>query len=110
VPLALPPTTSNPSFRGVLEASRQFLSVRPTLFSPTRSFSLTRGSGHPFDLTKTRLQTAPAGAYKGAVDVVKQALARDGALGCVVLAAHTHISNRQASTDFTVVSFPRFSV
>lgn len=37
--------------------------------------------GHPFDLTKTRLQTAPAGTYTGAVDVVKQALARDGVKG-----------------------------
>ncbi|KZV76954.1 mitochondrial carrier [Peniophora sp. CONT] len=37
--------------------------------------------GHPFDLTKTRLQTAAPGTYKGAVDVVKQAVARDGAFG-----------------------------
>jgi len=37
--------------------------------------------GHPFDLTKTRLQTAPAGTYRGAVDVVKQTLARDGVKG-----------------------------
>jgi len=37
--------------------------------------------GHPFDLTKTRLQTAPAGTYKGAIDVVKQTLARDGLKG-----------------------------
>jgi len=37
--------------------------------------------GHPFDLTKTRLQTAPPGAYKGAIDVVKQAVARDGPRG-----------------------------
>ncbi|KZV91318.1 mitochondrial carrier [Exidia glandulosa HHB12029] len=37
--------------------------------------------GHPFDLTKTRLQTAAPGTYTGAVDVVKKALARDGALG-----------------------------
>ncbi|EUC64228.1 carnitine/acyl carnitine carrier protein [Rhizoctonia solani AG-3 Rhs1AP] len=37
--------------------------------------------GHPFDLTKTRLQTAPAGAYTGALDVVKQTLARDGVKG-----------------------------
>lgn len=37
--------------------------------------------GHPFDLTKTRLQTAAPGAYKGAMDVVKQALARDGMTG-----------------------------
>ncbi|KAI0348529.1 hypothetical protein BDW22DRAFT_1480314 [Trametopsis cervina] len=37
--------------------------------------------GHPFDLTKTRLQTAPPGTYTGAIDVVKKALARDGATG-----------------------------
>ncbi|ETW86940.1 mitochondrial carrier protein [Heterobasidion irregulare TC 32-1] len=37
--------------------------------------------GHPFDLTKTRLQTAPPGTYKGAVDVVRQAVARDGITG-----------------------------
>ncbi|KAJ4485958.1 carnitine acyl carnitine carrier [Lentinula aciculospora] len=37
--------------------------------------------GHPFDLTKTRLQTAPSGTYTGAIDVVKKTLARDGVLG-----------------------------
>ncbi|KAG7099021.1 hypothetical protein E1B28_000904 [Marasmius oreades] len=37
--------------------------------------------GHPFDLTKTRLQTAPTGTYTGALDVVKKALARDGITG-----------------------------
>ncbi|KAG9049591.1 carnitine transporter [Tulasnella sp. UAMH 9824] len=37
--------------------------------------------GHPFDLTKTRMQTAPAGTYTGALDVVKQTLARDGLKG-----------------------------
>lgn len=37
--------------------------------------------GHPFDLTKTRLQTAPPGTYTGAVDVVKKTLARDGLTG-----------------------------
>ncbi|KAF5385520.1 hypothetical protein D9757_005415 [Collybiopsis confluens] len=37
--------------------------------------------GHPFDLTKTRLQTAPSGTYTGAIDVVKKALARDGLSG-----------------------------
>ncbi|KAK7059132.1 carnitine transporter [Paramarasmius palmivorus] len=37
--------------------------------------------GHPFDLTKTRLQTAPPGTYTGAIDVVKKALARDGVTG-----------------------------
>jgi len=37
--------------------------------------------GHPFDLTKTRLQTASPGAYTGAIDVVKKTLARDGVTG-----------------------------
>ncbi|GAW06006.1 carnitine acyl carnitine carrier [Lentinula edodes] len=37
--------------------------------------------GHPFDLTKTRLQTAPSGTYTGAIDVVKKILVRDGVLG-----------------------------
>jgi len=37
--------------------------------------------GHPFDLTKTRLQTAAPGAYTGAIDVVKKTLARDGLSG-----------------------------
>lgn len=34
--------------------------------------------GHPFDLVKVRLQTAEAGVYKGAIDVVKKSVARDG--------------------------------
>ncbi|PSS37600.1 hypothetical protein PHLCEN_2v527 [Hermanssonia centrifuga] len=37
--------------------------------------------GHPFDLTKTRLQTAAPGTYTGAIDVVKKAVARDGVTG-----------------------------
>lgn len=37
--------------------------------------------GHPFDLTKVRLQTAPPGTYTGALDVVKKTLARDGVTG-----------------------------
>ncbi|KAJ7275192.1 carnitine/acyl carnitine carrier [Mycena haematopus] len=37
--------------------------------------------GHPFDLTKTRLQTAPAGIYTGAIDVVKKTVAKDGLTG-----------------------------
>ncbi|KAF5374789.1 hypothetical protein D9758_000435 [Tetrapyrgos nigripes] len=37
--------------------------------------------GHPFDLTKTRLQTAAPGTYTGAIDVVKRALAKDGITG-----------------------------
>lgn len=37
--------------------------------------------GHPFDLTKTRIQTAAPGVYSGALDVVKKTLARDGIMG-----------------------------
>jgi len=37
--------------------------------------------GHPFDLIKTRLQTAPDGAYTGGIDVVKKTIAKDGAKG-----------------------------
>ncbi|KAG1715998.1 hypothetical protein ID866_1163 [Astraeus odoratus] len=37
--------------------------------------------GHPFDLTKTRLQTAASGQYTGAIDVVRKTLARDGLTG-----------------------------
>ncbi|OJA16128.1 hypothetical protein AZE42_00067 [Rhizopogon vesiculosus] len=37
--------------------------------------------GHPFDLTKTRLQTAAPGAYTSAIDVVRKTLARDGVTG-----------------------------
>jgi solute carrier family 25 carnitine/acylcarnitine transporter 20/29 len=37
--------------------------------------------GHPFDLTKTRLQTAPEGTYKGALDVVRKTIAQDGIKG-----------------------------
>ncbi|GJJ09931.1 hypothetical protein Clacol_004155 [Clathrus columnatus] len=37
--------------------------------------------GHPFDLTKTRLQTANTGVYTGALDVVKKTVARDGLTG-----------------------------
>ncbi|KAI9036647.1 carnitine:acyl carnitine antiporter [Aspergillus affinis] len=34
--------------------------------------------GHPFDLVKVRLQTAEKGVYKGAMDVVKRTVAREG--------------------------------
>lgn len=37
--------------------------------------------GHPFDLTKTRVQTAAPGVYTGPLDVVKKTLARDGISG-----------------------------
>lgn len=34
--------------------------------------------GHPFDLVKVRLQTAERGVYTGAIDVVKQSIAKNG--------------------------------
>ncbi|GAC98894.1 hypothetical protein PHSY_006489 [Pseudozyma hubeiensis SY62] len=37
--------------------------------------------GHPFDLTKTRLQTAADGKYTGGLDVVKQTIKADGIKG-----------------------------
>lgn len=37
--------------------------------------------GHPFDLTKTRLQTAPEGTYTGGMDVVRKTLKADGVKG-----------------------------
>ena len=37
--------------------------------------------GHPFDLTKTRLQTAAPGTYKGAIDVVRKTVQADGIRG-----------------------------
>jgi solute carrier family 25 carnitine/acylcarnitine transporter 20/29 len=39
--------------------------------------------GHPFDLTKTRLQTAAPGTYTGAIDVVRKTIAADGIKGYV---------------------------
>jgi len=49
--------------------------------------------GHPFDLTKTRLQTAAPGAYKGAIDVVKKTVAQDGLTGCANCVLLTHEMN-----------------
>lgn len=34
--------------------------------------------GHPFDLVKVRMQTAEAGVYKGAFDVVGRTVAKEG--------------------------------
>lgn len=39
--------------------------------------------GHPFDLTKTRLQTAKEGTYTGGLDVVKKTIKADGIKGSV---------------------------
>lgn len=37
--------------------------------------------GQPFDLVKVRLQTAPDGAYTGAMDVARKTYAKDGLTG-----------------------------
>jgi len=37
--------------------------------------------GHPFDTTKTRLQTAPNGYYKGTIDCVRKTIANEGFKG-----------------------------
>lgn len=37
--------------------------------------------GYPFDLVKTRLQTAAPGTYNGAMDVVRKTIAKDGLTG-----------------------------
>jgi solute carrier family 25 carnitine/acylcarnitine transporter 20/29 len=39
-------------------------------------------TGHPFDLVKVRLQTAERGVYSGAMDVVRQIIARGGTMVC----------------------------
>ena len=39
-------------------------------------------TGHPFDLVKVRLQTAERGVYSGAMDVVRQIIARGGPMVC----------------------------
>ena len=37
--------------------------------------------GHPFDTTKTRMQTAPPGYYQGTWDVIKKTIKEEGASG-----------------------------
>jgi hypothetical protein len=62
--------------------------------------------GHPFDLTKTRLQTAAPGSYTGAIDVVKKTLARDGVKGYVLRSTHDSYMVRVAMmmlTSYSVV-------
>ena len=49
--------------------------------SRVRARTHARPPGHPFDLTKTRLQTASPGTYTGALDVLRRTLARDGPTG-----------------------------
>lgn len=41
-------------------------------------WGLTLHIGHPFDLVKVRMQTAETGVYKGAFDVVRRTVAKEG--------------------------------
>lgn len=47
--------------------------------------------GHPFDLVKVRLQTAQPGVYKGAVDVVRRTVAREGLLRVSISLSYLYI-------------------
>jgi hypothetical protein len=67
-------------WRRFCRSCRSVSNICITIFLPSLIESI---PGHPFDLTKTRLQTAPPGTYKGAVDVIKKTLARDGITGYV---------------------------
>lgn len=40
-------------------------------------------TGQPFDLTKTRMQTAAPGVYSSTMDVVRKTYAKDGLTGYV---------------------------
>lgn len=72
----------------VVDDSKQAAAETKSTVNPVKSF-LSGGFGgicavlvgHPFDLTKTRLQTAAPGTYTGAIDVVKKTIARDGIKG-----------------------------
>jgi solute carrier family 25 carnitine/acylcarnitine transporter 20/29 len=48
-------------------------------------------TGHPFDLVKVRLQTAEKGAYTGAVDVVRKAIAKQGPVRVYMNSQHTQL-------------------
>ena len=44
--------------------------------------------GHPFDLIKTRLQTAPPGTYSGSIDVTMKTIRADGVKGLYLSLIH----------------------
>jgi solute carrier family 25 carnitine/acylcarnitine transporter 20/29 len=60
--------------------------------------------GHPFDLVKVRLQTAQAGVYSGAMDVVRRTVAKEGLVRvCYPPFRHACIDDSQCSRVFTLV-------
>ncbi|KAI4760185.1 hypothetical protein E4T51_06757 [Aureobasidium sp. EXF-12344] len=59
--------------------------------------------GHPFDLVKVRLQTAQAGVYSGAMDVVRRTVAKEGLvrgydLGKKLVSSLSTVENNQFTT------------
>jgi hypothetical protein len=78
---ALPLSLSSLSSLGDSVAPQRFSSVSPAVTWKSVPYLENFPPGHPFDLTKTRLQTAAPGTYTGAIDVVKKTLARDGVTG-----------------------------
>jgi len=60
--------------------------------------------GHPFDLVKVRLQTAQAGVYSGAMDVVRRTVAKEGLVRVYqFLSCSACNNNSQCSRVFTLV-------
>jgi solute carrier family 25 carnitine/acylcarnitine transporter 20/29 len=60
--------------------------------------------GHPFDLVKVRLQTAQAGVYSGAMDVVRRTVAKEGLVRvCYPFCLKGCINSSQCSRVFTLV-------
>lgn len=102
------PTSTTESIKSFLAGG--FGGVAAVLVGESSSVVCTAGeadgiAGHPFDLTKTRLQTAPPGSYTGALDVVKKTIARDGPTGYVrinhdytALLSHSQSLSRRRST------------
>ena len=78
-------TSSTPSLPSTEDVKSEVVAATKSTVSSLRS--LAAGGvggvcavvvGHPFDLVKVRLQTAEKGVYKGAIDVVRKTIAREG--------------------------------
>lgn len=80
---SIPTTTSDLPNKEVVE--EKAVQATSALTSYVRSFASGGVGGvcavivgHPFDLVKVRLQTAEKGVYNGAIDCVRQTVAREG--------------------------------
>lgn len=56
--------------------------------------------GQPFDIIKTRLQTAAPGQYTGAMDAVRKTMAKDGVKGYVRDSTYCFFSSGQHRAAF----------